>query len=114
MHNLTRCLGVLSVIIFMTGLPLRSSAEEKVVITMTGSSVGQEGQLIRAGADLYVKAHPNVEIKIFDVPDSTTARLLLYLKKLTAHESDLDIYQIDVIWPGEFAEHLQNLLDYGA
>jgi hypothetical protein len=41
--------------IVIVGLSLTGNAEEKVVITMTGSSVGQEGQLIKEGAELYVE-----------------------------------------------------------
>ena len=104
---------VFSVIIALSLVSV-SNAEEKVVITMTGSSVGQEGDIIREAADLYMQEHPNVEIKIFDVPDSTTARFIIYLKKLTAGESDIDLYQIDVIWPGEMAEHFVDLYQYGA
>jgi trehalose/maltose transport system substrate-binding protein len=100
--------------IVIVGLSLTGNAEEKVVITMTGSSVGQEGQLIKEGAELYVEEHPNVEIQIFDVPDSTTARLLIYLKKLVANDPEIDLYQIDVIWPGEMAEHFVDLNQHGA
>lgn len=96
------------------GVPSSSGAQEKVVITMTGSTVGQEGALIREGAKLYIQDHPNVEIKIFEVPDSTTARLITYLKKLTDADPEIDVYQIDVIWPGEMAHHFLDLSDYGA
>ncbi|MBD3305254.1 extracellular solute-binding protein [candidate division KSB3 bacterium] len=101
-------------LVLMLGIPSLSGAEDKIVITMTGSTVGQEGELIRAGAEQYMQEHPNVEIKIFEVPDSTTARLLIYLKKLTDEDPEIDLYQIDVIWPGELADHLLDLNDYGA
>jgi trehalose/maltose transport system substrate-binding protein len=61
-----------------------------------------------------MKDHPNVDIKIFEVPDSTTARLIIYLKKLTGGDPEIDLYQIDVIWPGEMANHFVDLYDYGA
>ena len=113
--KITKRLFFVSIIIALNiGLPLMSEAEEKIVVTMTGSSVGQEGQIIREGAELYMKDHPNVDIKIFEVPDSTTARLLLYLKKFIAQDSEIDLYQIDVIWPGEMANHFLDLYDYGA
>ncbi|MCP4405760.1 MAG: ABC transporter substrate-binding protein [bacterium] len=114
MNSIQRVLmcGLLTVLI--VGTPLMSRAEDNVVITMTGSSVGREGELIREGAELYMKEHPNVEIKIFEVPDSTTARFIIYLKKLTAQDPEIDIYQIDVIWPGEMAEFFVDLYQHGA
>ncbi len=114
MNCIQRVLRITLLTVLLAGSALMIEAEEKIVITMTGSSVGQEGKLIREGADLYMKDHPNIEIRIFDVPDSTTARLLLYLKKLAAEDSKIDLYQIDVIWPGEMAEHFLDLYQYGA
>jgi len=88
---------VFSIVIALSmGIPSISAAE-KIVITMTGSSVGLEGKLIREGAKLYTQEHPNVEIKIFEVPDSTTARFITYMKKLTNEDPEIDLYQIDVI-----------------
>jgi trehalose/maltose transport system substrate-binding protein len=96
------------------GIPSISKAEEKIVITMTGSSVAKEGELIEKGAQLYMKEHPNVEIKLVEVPDSTTARFIMYMKKLLDEDPEIDLYQIDVIWPGEMANHLLDLYQYGA
>ncbi len=114
MNSIQRVLVFSIMTALVMGIPLMSGAEDKVVITMTGSSVGQEGDLIREGAELYMKEHPNVDIQIFDVPDSTTARFILYLKKLTAQDPEIDIYQIDVIWPGEMAEFFVDLYQHGA
>ena len=105
---------ILFSVLFLLSVSAIAGAEEKITITMTGSSVGREGELIREGAAMYVQEHPDVEIKIFDVPDSTTARFIMYLKKLTEHAPEIDLYQIDVIWPGEMAEHFLDLYQYGA
>ena len=73
-------------------VPLVGWAEDKIVITMTGSSVGQEGDLIREGAELYMKAHSNVDIQIFDVPDSTTAPLHSVPQKNLPHNPLISIF----------------------
>ncbi|PIE32941.1 ABC transporter substrate-binding protein [candidate division KSB3 bacterium] len=114
MNSIQRILmwGLLAVL--MVGTPFMSGAEDKIVITMTGSAVGQEGELIREGAKLYMEQHPNVEILVYDVPDSTTARFILYLKKLVAQAPEIDLYQVDVIWPGEMADHFIDLYQHGA
>ncbi|PID60891.1 ABC transporter substrate-binding protein [candidate division KSB3 bacterium] len=114
MYSIQRILMWGLVTACIMGTPLMSGAEDKIVITMTGSTVGQEGELIRAGAKLYMEQHPNVEIRVYDVPDSTTARFILYLKKLVAQSPEIDLYQVDVIWPGEMAEHFIDLYQYGA
>lgn len=114
MDSIQRILVFSIIAALVLGIPLMSGAEDKVVITMTGSSIGQEGALIREGVELYTQDHPNVDIQIFDVPDSTTARFILYLKKLIARDPEIDIYQIDVIWPGEMAKFFVDLYEYGA
>ena len=47
-------------------------------------------------------------------PDLATDRLGLYLQFFEARSPDLDVYMIDVIWPGDLAEHFVDLYDYGA
>jgi trehalose/maltose transport system substrate-binding protein len=41
-------------------------------------------------------------------------RLGLYLQFFEAQSSEVDVYQIDVIWPGDLAEHFVDLYEYGA
>lgn len=42
-------------------------------------------------------------------PQSATERLAQYLQQLGAGSGDVDVYQIDVIWPGIMAEHAVDL-----
>lgn len=104
-----------AIMVLSVGLPSNGAAE-KTVITMTGSSVGLEGKLIQKAADMYTQENPNVEIQIIDVPDSTTARFITYMTKFTDEDErdEIDLVQIDVIWPGEMAQHLLDLYRYGA
>ncbi|BDU50859.1 ABC transporter substrate-binding protein [Haliovirga abyssi] len=86
----------------------------KVVIKIASGAVGNELELMKKAAKWYTDEHPNVEIKVWDTPDSTTDRLGLYLQFMEAKSPEIDIYQIDVIWPGDMAEHLVDLYQYGA
>ena len=43
------------------------------------------------------------------VPNSPTEQLALYQQMLAAKGSDIDVYQIDVVWPGILAPHLVDL-----
>ena len=64
--------------------------------------------------DRYMEAHPDVEVRVIDTPDLATDRYGLYLQFFEARSSDIDVYQIDVIWPGDLAEHLLDLYEFGA
>lgn len=91
-----------------------AKSEEKVVVTVAGGAVGQELELTKKAAEMYMEKHPNVEVKVLDTPDLAQDRLGLYLQFLEAKSPDVDVYQIDVIWPGDLAEHFVDLYEYGA
>ncbi len=107
-----KSLLVLSVIFALcAGL---SVAQDKVVITIASGTVGIEKELLDSAAELYMKDHPNVEVKALETPELATDRYGLYLQFFEAKSSEVDVYQIDVIWPGDLAEHLIDLNEYGA
>ena len=89
-------------------------AQDKVVITIASGTVGMEKQLIDEAAAMYMEKHPNVEVKGLETPELATDRLGLYLQFFEAKSAEVDVYQIDVIWPGDLAEHLADLYEYGA
>ncbi len=89
-------------------------SEEPVVVTVAGGAVGNELELTKKAAELYNKEHPDVKVEVLDTPDLAQDRLGLYLQFLEAKSSDVDVYQIDVIWPGDLAEHFIDLYEYGA
>jgi trehalose/maltose transport system substrate-binding protein len=86
---------------------------EKVTITVAAGAVGQELELTQAAAARYMEANPNVEVKVLTTPDLANDRLGLYLQFFEAQSSEVDVYQIDVIWPGDLAEHMVDLNEYG-
>lgn len=89
-------------------------SEEEVTITIAAGAVGQEFEAVVAAAERYMEANPNVTVEALDTPDLATDRLGLYLQFFEAQSSEVDIYQVDVIWPGDLAEHLVDLYEYGA
>lgn len=86
---------------------------DKVKIRLISGAVGQELELNKKAAQWYMDENPNVEVEIFDSPDSASDRLGLYLQFMEAQSNEVDIYQIDVIWPGDLADHLVDLNEYG-
>ncbi len=87
---------------------------EQIEITVATGAVGQEYELSVEAAGRYMENHPNVTVKVLDTPDLAQDRLGLYLQFFEAKSSEVDVYQIDVIWPGDLAEHLVDLNQYGA
>ncbi len=83
-------------------------------VTVAAGAVGQELELVQAAAQRYMEANPGVTVNVLDTPDLADDRLGLYLQFFEAESSEIDVYQIDVIWPGDLAVHFVDLYDYGA
>jgi len=94
------------------------------IVVPQGLRTDLKGKTIKwlAGADGPGKPFENAAVKKFaDAtgiqvqniagPDSTTDRLAQYLQQWGAQSSDVDVYQIDVIWPGIVAPHAVDLTD---
>lgn len=105
--------GLLLAVVMTSGLPALAQ-DAPVTINVLGSAVGQEQELTRASAQRYMDAHPNVTVKVLDLPDQVDDVLALYLQSFQAQSTEFDVLQIDVIWPGDLQEHLADLNDYGA
>ncbi len=87
---------------------LASPLAHAVTVSISCGAVGQELQLCQEGAEAWAKATGN-EVKIVSTPNSATERLALYQQILAAGSADIDVYQIDVIWPGILANHMIDL-----
>ncbi len=85
-----------------------SSNASAVTVTLACGAVGQELELCKAGAARWAKKTGN-EVKIFESPNLTNDRLGLYKQQLAAKSSDIDVYQLDVVWPGELGQHFVDL-----
>ena len=53
--------------------------------------------------DEYNAAHPGVLVKFQAMPANTDTQHDAYVTYLSAHESNIDLYSLDVIWTAEFA-----------
>jgi trehalose/maltose transport system substrate-binding protein len=91
-----------------------SAAIAQTTITIAAGAVGQELELARAAAARYMALHPDVTVNVLETPDLADSRLGVYLQLFEAQSSDVDVFQIDVIWPGDLAEHFVDLYEYGA
>ncbi|MCE7989114.1 MAG: ABC transporter substrate-binding protein [Caldilinea sp. CFX5] len=60
----------------------------------------------------YCTEQTGVQVQVLNGPESATDRLAQYLQFFGAQSGDIDVMQIDVIWPGILAEHLVDLKPY--
>lgn len=89
---------------------LASPWAHAATISISCGAVGQELELCREGAEAWAQKTGN-EVNIVSTPNSATERLALYQQILAAGSADIDVYQIDVIWPGILASHFLDLSD---
>jgi trehalose/maltose transport system substrate-binding protein len=95
-------------------------AQQSVSVTWMTGNVARDVEFARSVAQRYMDANPhtiggqeyNVTINVLPGPESATDRLGLYLQYFQARSTEVDIFEIDVIWPGDLAEHLVNLYEY--
>jgi trehalose/maltose transport system substrate-binding protein len=80
-------------------------------ITISCGAVGAERQLCEEGTRLWSEKTGH-EVQVVSTPNSATERLSLYQQLLAAQSGDVDIFQIDVVWPGMLANHMIDLSEH--
>lgn len=73
------------------------------VLTISGSAVGKEGEVLQRQIARFMAAHPGVTVRIQETPDDATQRHQLYVQWLNAHVGEPDVLQLDVVWTAELA-----------
>lgn len=77
-------------------------------LSISCGAVGRELQLCREGVEAWSRQSGHT-VNIVSTPNSATERLALYQQILAAGSSDIDVFQVDVVWPGILANHLVDL-----
>jgi len=88
-----------------------SGVVRAATLSISCGAVGVEMRLCQQGVDAWAQQTGN-QVKIVATPNSSTERFALYQQILASHSSDIDILQIDVVWPGTLAPHLVDLSQY--
>lgn len=107
-------LSIFILVLLLTCLMAMTAMAQDVVITVAAGAVGQELELTRAAAQRYMDMNPGVKVEVLELPDMVQDRLGVYLQFFEARSPEVDVYQIDVIWPGDLAMHFVDLYEYGA
>ena len=86
-------------------------AQANVTVSIACSSLGIELELCQEGANAWAKQTGNV-VKLVATPPDANERLALFQQLLAAGSADIDVFQIDVVWPGTLASHFIDLKQY--
>ncbi|MBM3617066.1 MAG: ABC transporter substrate-binding protein [Alphaproteobacteria bacterium] len=108
MSRLTRCIVTLSVLL---ALPFAAAAQETRGLKVACGSIGIELQLCEEGVREWSEK-TGYPASIVSMPGNTSERLALYQQFLSAKEATIDVFQIDVVWPGVLQDHLLDLSPY--
>lgn len=81
---------------------------QAATITISCGAVGQELQFCREGVRAWERATGH-SVRVVSAPNSSSERLALYQQLLAARAPDIDVLQIDAMWPAILARHLADL-----
>lgn len=100
---MSRLIGV-SALLLMSFASLGSA----VNVTLSCASVGSEGEFCRAGAQRWAKQSGNT-VTIHNISDNTDKKLKELQRISKEKSSAIDVFQLDVVWAGLFADDLVDL-----
>lgn len=89
-------------------LSLAPPAAAQTAVTLACGSVGIEAALCRELAEAWARETGNT-VTLVSTPPGSIERLALFQQLLAARSADIDVFQIDVVWPGMLARHLSDL-----
>nr|WP_298411942.1 ABC transporter substrate-binding protein [uncultured Halomonas sp.] len=84
------------------------SQTQAAELTLSCGAVGAELALCEEGVRRWEEKTGH-DVNVVSTPNSSTERLSLYQQILSAQSGDIDVMQIDVVWPGLLANHLLDL-----
>ncbi len=87
------------------------TSAQAVQIAISCGAVGKELQLCRSAAEEWAhkKGH---SVVVISTPNGADQRLALYQQLFAAQSPDIDVLQVDAIWPGILGRHLVDLKPY--
>ena len=109
-----KIISFLLVIAALLGFSYEVSAEESVVIRFGSGATGKDIESTKHAAKLFEGKNPGVKIEISTISNSPSDQYAFLMQMMEAKSDDVDVFQIDVTWPGDLAENLIDLNKYGA
>ena len=90
---------------------LWAAPADAVEISIACGAIGREHEICRQGVVRWEQRSGH-KARLVSVPASATEGLAVFQQLLAAGTSDIDVLQIDVVWPGILANHLIDLNPY--
>ncbi|KQW00634.1 ABC transporter substrate-binding protein [Rhizobacter sp. Root1221] len=90
---------------------LFAGAAQAATLKVSCSGLGQELALCKSAAEAWAGKTGN-QVEVVSTPNDGSERLALYQQVLSAGSDKIDVFQIDVVWPGLLANHLVDLTPY--
>ncbi|TDH61586.1 ABC transporter substrate-binding protein [Dankookia rubra] len=87
---------------------LTGPAVAQTTITISCTDAGMERTLCQEGAEAWAKETGN-RVQLISLPLSSNERLAFYQQRLQTGSSDIDVFQIDMVWMNTLATHLIDL-----
>jgi trehalose/maltose transport system substrate-binding protein len=82
-----------------------------VEIAISCGSVGKEAETCKEGAEAWAQKTGN-KVKLVTGPTSSTEQLALAQQLLAAGSTDIDVFNVDVVWPGILGTFFLDLKQY--
>ncbi len=82
-----------------------------VTLHISCGAVGNELTACKQESEAWAQQTGNTVV-VVSTPNSSSDRLALYQQQLAAQSSSIDVYQIDVVWPGILGDYFINLKKY--
>ncbi len=101
----------LTLLVLVGGLFGGAALAQGVTLHISCGAVGNELTLCTNEAQAWAKKTGNTVV-VVSTPNSSTDRLALYQQQLAAQSDSIDVYQIDVIWPGILGDYFVDLSKY--
>ncbi|MEZ5487494.1 MAG: ABC transporter substrate-binding protein [Steroidobacteraceae bacterium] len=89
-------------------VPATRAAAAGVRVSIACGALGVELALCREAAEEWAQQTGN-SVSIVNTPNSSSDRFSLYVQLLASRSPEIDVLQIDVVWPGMLGSHLLDL-----
>lgn len=90
----------------LLGSLLQAGVCSAATISISCSATGKDLEICTQGAEAWAKQSGN-QVNVVSSPDA--GRLALYQQLLSVGSSEIDVLQIDTVWPGILGQHLVDL-----
>ncbi len=104
-HHLKEKLFLLALIATTVSSAL---AKDKNSISIACGAVGTEYEFCKSATQAWSKKS-GIPVELVSTPNDTNQKLALFQQLLSAKSDDIDVFMVDVIWPGVLHEHFLDL-----